>query len=124
MEIKIENSKNLELYSSLSQELKQFIPILVFRVGARLEQNTKKKAKEVIYNRPVQWKRTGKLQQSIIHKNSNSQSNVYVGVTYAKNVEYGTRKSRAYPYFMPSVQKTSFEISGIWQSIIKSNQLF
>jgi hypothetical protein len=52
--------------------------------------------------------RTGNLTSSIgftveVWKNNTAQLNIYATATYADEVEYGTSKSKAYPFLFPKL---------------------
>lgn len=68
---------------------------------------------------------TGRLRNSISHtlgSNVGSNIKVYIGsnVSYAPYVEFGTRKSRAYPYLKPAATEHTSEYRDILKSSLQN----
>lgn len=68
---------------------------------------------------------TGRLRNSITHtlgSNVGSNIKVYIGsnVSYAPDVELGTRKSRAYPYLKPAATEHTSEYRDILKSSLQN----
>ena len=64
---------------------------------------------------------TGRLRNRITNEVREKEEAVYVGtnVEYAAYVEYGTRRSKAYPYLKPAVQDHVDEYKRIAESYLK-----
>lgn len=80
----------MKMFNDLKQS--QIASRVVKLTANFLETTAKKNLKTVVYSRFVPWKRTKKLQQSVVNQviNENS-SRVYVGVDYGHFVEEGTK---------------------------------
>ena len=146
MRIKLETEGIIQLSNKLNKGLeKSAVTKGIQRVVLFMESEARRNITDVIYNRPVGWRRTGKARQSIVGKMVDDTSGkVFVGVNYAKHLEYGTKPhiirakrakvlagngkvfgrvvnhpgTKAYPFWRPAIKATKTEAPKIMQKII------
>lgn len=147
MKISLETDGIIQLSNKLNKGLeKSSMTKGIQRVVLFMEREARRNISDVVYNRPVPWRRTGKARQSIVGKmDSDVQGRVYVGVPYAKHLEYGTKPhlikakrakvlagngkvfgrvvnhpgTKAYPFWRPAVKATQTQAPIIMKKIVE-----
>jgi HK97 gp10 family phage protein len=148
MQIDIQEEGFIKLTSKLKKGTRESVARGITRVTQFMERETRRNITESVYNRSVPWRRSGKARQSIVGQSVDDMTGkVFVGVNYARFIEYGTRPhqiraknarvlagdgrvfgrvvnhpgSKAYPFWRPAVKTTQTEAPKIMQKEIRKD---
>lgn len=119
IEVTLTSNKD-EILEALNEQLGQ----AMIAIGMTAESNAKQEITKAVYDTPESpnYKRTGRLRNSITYGVDTSEPAVYIGsnVEYAPEVELGTSRMRARPYLKPAAENHASEYREIVKSALES----
>jgi HK97 gp10 family phage protein len=119
IEVTLTSNKD-EILEALGEQLGQ----AMIAIGLTAESNAKREVKKAVYDTPESpnYKRTGRLLNSISYAVDTDEPAVYIGsnVKYAPYVELGTSKMRARPFLKPAAENYAGEYKDLLEQAMKS----
>lgn len=110
---KIYDVKITDNSDAFRNALPENIKMALTAIGMAGESNAKEHITKVIYDTPQSpnYKRTGRLRNSITHQVVDDENSVYIGtnVEYAIPVEMGTSRMKPRPFIAPAATQHSEE---------------
>lgn len=101
------------------------IELALTEMGIAAENNAVVEVDKKVYDTPEPksgYVRTGRLRNSLTHEVHKDEQAVYIGsaVSYAKFVEFGTRRMKPRPYLKPAIVEHKDEYKEIVENVLKS----